>query len=117
MVEQLTLKVLSWRVSHSNTKTFDNLGGCWAESFRNLSRKMKLYPLFIVFALLTGCGPKNPTSKYEAFVYKQPSPDGLICVFHSNTPAIAEQNAQSYAEDYRHKYGITLTVRSTPFNE
>lgn len=67
----------------------------------------------LCFALGYWSGP--PRGKHDVYVYKQLDPGGLLCVFYSNYPGLAERNARMYVEMERERYGNEFTIRSTPF--
>jgi len=80
---------------------------------------MKRFLLIGMFSLalaLSSCTQQNGEhAKYKAYVYKQLEPDGLLCIFYSNYPGIAERNAQQYVEMSYEKYGDVLTVKTEPY--
>ncbi|MEI6847772.1 MAG: hypothetical protein WCK32_07020 [Chlorobiaceae bacterium] len=78
--------------------------------------KRLLCILLFVSLSLSSCGNHaGEEAKYRAYLYKQPERDGLLCVFYSNYPGIAEQNAQMFADMHQEKYGVPLIVRTEAY--
>ena len=73
-----------------------------------------LAALFVSF-VLAACASTGEDSKHKAYVYKQPTADGLICIFYSNYPGIAERNAQMFVEMHEERYGVSLHVRTDSY--
>ena len=70
--------------------------------------------LITISLLLISCGD-GTSGKHKAYVYKQPEPDGLLCVFYSSYAGNAEENAQMFADMHKAKYGVPLIVRTEPY--
>jgi hypothetical protein len=73
-----------------------------------------------IFVLTTivgiiSCKGAGAQARFKAYVYKQPEPGGLICVFYSNTEGLAERNARTYVTDTERLYGTVLSVKKTPY--
>jgi hypothetical protein len=83
----------------------------------NRKMTMKIVPLFLIaIFLLVACeNSESKLGKHKAYLYKTPTPDGLVCVFYGSNEYIIEGNARIFAEMHREKFGIPLTVTTQPY--
>jgi hypothetical protein len=74
----------------------------------------KIIAVSLAVILLVSC--KSPESrKHKAYLYKQHSSDGLICIFYGSNKYVVEENARIFADMHEEKFGIPLTVATEPF--
>lgn len=71
--------------------------------------------LMLLIACFSGCQKTGTESKYKAYLYKQPSPDGLICVFYSNYEGQAEENARMFSEVAAKSWGVHYEVTTEEY--
>ena len=80
---------------------------------------LKYLPLaavaLVIAVTFLGCDNRGEHSRYKAYVYREPTPDGLVCIFYANSLGVAEGNAQRYITFQREANGVTLTTRPTPY--